>query len=339
MYLTSSDIREIDALIKRFPLFSNRLNFLRIALSSPGRDISAQIVRLNVTLLDIEYWSELYRVGGVDLLLDSRTIINPLLNFRKKTISELGEEELLRLYNNHTRQVGSAVIADFRSCQRTGKPLRFDDCEIFKPYKDFKAVIKDWKITDCFTYIKSVLRYTFEKLGQRSTFIKLNKADRGTRLAQGLNRIGWKSYLCLRDTKNPYDNLEKHVKIYERALRTKKWWGVNLSGFIVDYKPNPTPPTRETVTPISVDGKRKFDMLSQVRFGVCTFTEGLHTGLFSRGEVYEVHWKSMSEQSKVDDPKYAPFYEENLYEKTLMQNFGWEEILLTIPPDSNVKLG
>ena len=321
------------------PSFINRLRFLQTVNSNNLTDISLLVNHLGVPKFEVEYWIELYRSGGLELFLNPQTRLTPNLA-GTKTLSQHAEEELLRLYNHHPQQIGSAVVADFKSCQRTGKSLgrAVETCDPFTPYKDFQAIIKDWKITDCFTYIKNVLRYTYEKLGQPRTFTNLNQADRGTVLAQKLNALGWKSYLCLRDTENPWDGLEKHVKKYKEAVRTKKWWSVDISGFVVNYRPNPDPVLTGKVTTLDPEGKRKYDSLSQVGFAVCTFTEGLHTGLFSRGEIYEVHWASMSEQSKVDDPKYDPFYESALYEKTRMADFGWEEILLTIPPDISANL-
>jgi hypothetical protein len=335
----SESILQLINLESQNPQFAGRLRFLQIVQSNNLTDISLLINQTGFPKFEIEYWIELYRLGGIELLLYPQTILNPY-NAQTKTLSQYAEEELLRLYNHHPRQVGSAVIRDFRSCQKIGKPIgsAVESCDVFKPYNDFQAIIKDWDITDCFTYIKNVLRYTYEKLGQPGQFTNLNKADRGTYLADKLNALGWKSYLCLRDTENPYDGEEKHVKKFKESNQTKKWWTVGLSGFIVNYKPNPNPILTGKVVPLDPEGKRKYDALTQVGFAVAVFTEGRHTGLFSRGEIYEVHWASMSEQSKVGNTNYDPLYNEALYEKTTMQDFGWEEILLVIPPDSKVSL-
>lgn len=338
------NVSELIALENSHPLMAKRLHFFRILASNPMGDVSMLVNQLGVPKYEMQRWIELYRLGGMDLLLDPRTILedDPPVG---KTISDYGEEELLRLYKNHPRQVGRAVIDDLRSCKLTGKPsgkTYLPDCGLFKPYKNFETQIKDWKITDCFTYIKDVLRYIYEKLGQPKTFNALNAADRGTILAQKLNALGWKSYLCLRDTENSYDtdieDARKHVKKYKETVKTKKWWDVPVSGFIVNYLPNSDTRLNPKVTELDRDGKRKFDALANVAFGVCTFTEGRHTGLFSRGKIYEVHWASLSEQSKIENPNYTFFYQDTLYDENPMAEFGWEEILLTIPPDSKVSL-
>lgn len=343
MSQTQENATELLALERSHPLMVNRLRFFRILASNPMSDVSMLVNQLGVPKFEMQRWIELYKLGGIDLLLDPRTLLDDPPT--GKTISDYGEEELLRLYNNHPRQLGSAVIADLRSCKKTGKPsgkTYLPDCSLFQPYKDFETQIKDWRITDCFTYIKDVLRYVYEKLGQPKTFTALNAADRGTVLAQKLTALGWKSYFCMRDTENPYDtdieDARQHVKKYKEVVKTKKWWNVPVSGVIVNYLPNSNTRLNPKITELDKDGKRKYDALANVRFGICTFTEGRHTGLFSRGEIYEVHWASLSGQSKIENPNYTFFYQETLYEKTVMKDFGWEEILLTIPPDSKVNL-
>lgn len=339
MVFVKESLNQLMALESHHPLMATRLRLLQILCAFPQCDVSSLINQMDVSKFEIERWVRMYHLGGLNFLLDPRTLTSPPPP-GDKTISGYAEEELLRLYNNHPRQVGSAVIADYRRCVKTGKPIgnAVEDCSVFQPYPDFAANVKDWAVTDCFTYVKNVLRYAFESIGQRTNFNKLNQADRGTVLAQILNGFGWKSYLCLRDTENPYDGLEKHTKKYKEAVKTNKWWGVNLSGFIVNYRPNPNPPLNRQTTKVDADSRRKYEALSQVNFAVCVFTEGLHTALFSKGEIYEVHWASLSEQSKIANPNYNELYRNTLYEKTIMEDFGWEEILLTVPPDNKVSL-
>ena len=50
---------------------------------------------------------------------------------------------------------------------------------------------------------------------------------------------------------------------------------------------------------------------------------GMHTWLFSKGFVYEVHWDKAGKE---------------LYDKTDITNFPWQSNMIVVPPDAKVNL-
>ena len=63
--------------------------------------------------------------------------------------------------------------------------------------------------------------------------------------------------------------------------------------------------------------------LSKVKFGFCCARGGMHTFLFSYGDIYEVHWDQIGI---------------NLYESKPLKNSAWVDGVIVIPPLEAVKL-
>lgn len=335
---------ELAALERRNPLMLKRLRCLRLLRANPMLSISTVADQLGVTESEIERWGGLYTLGGIKLLLDPRTVADRQAA-QKLTFSEHAENKMWDLLKAHQNQLGRQLWVDYESCVKTGQPKPGGaPCTTLQPYQEFAAKFNSWYRTDCQTYILHVLKYAYEKIGRRDIYTGLHrqftnpKNTTGTVMAKYLVQNGWKAYLFLPDTDNPSDRSPKHTAMYRSTLKTKTWWGVPVTDFIVNYNPTPTTGT-QTPTPKDAAGMRKFEALSGVRFAVCVFTEGLHTGLFSKGMIYEVHWRSLSEQSRVDNPNYAPFYVSPLYEHTALWGFAWLEGVILVPPDSNVAIG
>lgn len=63
--------------------------------------------------------------------------------------------------------------------------------------------------------------------------------------------------------------------------------------------------------------------LGLVKFGFGLSKGGMHTWVFSKGKVYDVHWDKVGA---------------NLYEATLLKNFHWLSGAIVIPPDQAIYL-
>jgi hypothetical protein len=336
---------ELAALERQNPLMLGRLRWLRLLAANPRLDVGAVADQLGVYEYEIERWAALYTAGGIGLLLNPRTI-HSRVTLPDLTFSQHAENRMWDLLKSHADQMGRQLWIDFNECKTTGSNRRGKyECNLFEPYKDFEAKFKDWYRSDCQTYILDVLKFAYEKTGQREVYRGLMGAFKkegttGTVMCKYLVRNGWKAYLFMPDTDNPSDGKSAHTKMYKNSLKSKTWWGVPLTDFIVNY--NPTSELMGGVkekTKQDEAGKRKFDSLSNVGFSVCVFTEGLHTALHSKGMIYEVHWDVLSEQSRVDNPNYTRFYASELYERSPLWGFGWLEGIIVIPPDSGASIG
>lgn len=337
---TAEQLLELE---KKHPQMANRLRWLRALKTNPTISPALLVAQTGATEYEMDRWAEFYQFGGIELLLNPQTLLERSAS-GAMTFSEHAEFEMLNLYNNHPDQLGRQLWVDFDNC-RTNKPSG-TQCDLFGDYRNFDQKFKKWRRTDCQTYIQDVIRYAYEKIGRRDlydglrAFYKSRNLVNGTVMAEYLVKNGWKAYLYMPDTENPYDADQAHVKMYDLAQRTKLWWKVPLAGFIVNYNPTVTNKNGIRVakpTPLDADGKRRLDALANVKFAVCVFTGARHTGVLFRGKVLEVHWKTISGHSTVDD-EYEVFRDERLYEATDLINFGWAEGIIVIPPDSQAAI-
>ena len=333
-------VEELLALERKYPAMAKRLQWLRSLKTNPNISVQSLVNTVGATEFEMDRWAALYRFGGIELLVNPKTILNTSA-IQTKTFSDHAQDMLRELYANHKEQLGRQLWIDFDNC-RTNKPSG-TDCVRFEDYKDFETQFKNWRRTDCQTYIQDVIRYSYEKTGRRNiydgllNFYKSNGVT-GTIMAQYLVKQGWKAYLFMPDTEQPSDSNAEHTQKYRDAIKTNSWWKVPLAGFIVNYKP--TNSGTSGATPITSDGKRKLAALANVKFAACVFTKGIHTGILSEGNILEVHWKNISEQSKID-AKYQGFQtdgEGKLYESTNLLDFSWIEGIFVIPPDNTVSL-
>jgi hypothetical protein len=169
-----------------------------------------------------------------------QSAINPRLSF-----SEYAENRMWDLLKTHPNQLGRALWIDFESCRRDERLSKgsVTSCDIFKPYADFDAQFRNWERTDCQTYVLDVIKYAYQKTGQIAVYRGLintfkNRGTTGTVMAKYLTDNGWKAYLFMPDTENPADGNPEHTRMYRNASRSRTWWGVPLSGFIINYNPN-----------------------------------------------------------------------------------------------------
>lgn len=69
------NLKELQVLMNRHPLMAKQLSCLSYINSYPNAELSTVAKIVRVSEEEITYWSELYRYGGVKLLLDPHTIL------------------------------------------------------------------------------------------------------------------------------------------------------------------------------------------------------------------------------------------------------------------------
>jgi hypothetical protein len=217
---------------------------------------------------------------------------------QKLTFSEWAEKRMWDLKKDYATQAGSHR-ADY--LRRNGLP---DDTQ-------------GKTRTDCITYVINVLKYAFEQTGRRNVSKRVGAlGERGTELAAYLTTLGWKAHYWNPDVNNPSDNDQEHPFSYKLGLKTGKYYGVPLSGYIVNYNPTTVAPPRTQ----TVKDQTTFEVFSKVKFAYGLARGGRHTFLLSYGMVYEVHWEGIGE---------------DLYEISPLYSFAWKSGLAVTPPDAN----
>lgn len=318
-------VSELTDLEQQNPMMRDRLRFFRFVKTHSMSNIEDAANNFGIFSYDVERWARLYQAGGIGLLLHPLTRLAPQQS-QQLTFSQHAEIRTLELFKEHNNQIGRQLWVEFQKCKAAGSNSL--GCEVFlKPtYQDFEKQFKDWYRTDCQTYILDVLRYAFEKIGYKKLYTELLAAFKregttGTVMAKYLVSKEWKAFFFMPDTENPNDRDAEHTKMYQKALKTKTWWNVPITDFVVDY--NLTNGGRDA------EGNRKFNVLSTALFGVGVFTKGLHTALFSKGNIYEVHWTGISD-NKPDSPVGTG---DDLYERGPLRGYGWIEGVIVVPPD------
>jgi hypothetical protein len=216
-----------------------------------------------------------------------------------KPFSEHAEDMMWTLYKDSASQVGSRYGGD-----RKGKA-----------------------VTDCITYVRQVLEYAFEQVGNKAASAGVRAHyQKGTTLAQYLVGQGWGAYYWNPDVREPRDGKSEHPFSYKLAKSSASYYNVSLKGYIIDYHLTPAPwslfrkPKR---TPDMV----AFDKFSKVRFAYGLARGGDHTFLLSFGMVYEVHWDAIG-----GDPA------KKLYEASSFWAYPWLSGLVVVPPDAGFSL-
>ena len=137
----------------------------------------------------------------------------------------------------------------------------------------------------------------------------------------------WKAVYVNPDSKHPEDGNQEHA--YSNVIANKKcsYYNIPLSYTVTDYRITPkTNPNFKKVNPhLSETKLNTLDItsLANIDFGFGISKGGLHTWLFSRGNVYEVHWDSIGK---------------GLYEKTSLKKFIWLSGAIAIPADAAPKI-
>jgi len=193
-------------------------------------------------------------------------------------------------------------------------------------------------ITNCIIYVGHVLKYGYSKIGRRDASKRIHSyaiVDQdGMKLAKYLVRqLDWKAHYWNPDVRNPRDNTSEHPVSYKKAVASKTYYGLSVSGFVVDYNKSNKKPTRIWLpihiptlpipipfpASVSSDNLKILEKLGKVKFAFGIARGGYHTFLFSQGNVFEVRW----EKQGVD-----------LYRKVRFRDYEWLSGLLLTPPDS-----
>ena len=338
-------VDELIELEKRNPTMAIRLRWLRALKGNPNISPQTLANQIGTTITEIERWANFYQYGGIELLLNSQTTLERPAS-QGMTFSEHAEERMLELFNDHPAEYGRRLWIDFEYCRKNQPDKSYTECPLFGNYQDFATEfgnLKKWSRTDCISYIQTVIRYGYEKIGRKDLFQKVNFAL-GTKMAANLVSIGWKAYLFMPDAENPFDGNAEHTQMYKKALNAKTWWDVPLSGLIVNYRPTTVHEDGSVVakpTILDGNGTRKLNALANVKFAACVFTKGIHTAILSRGKILEVHWLNVSEQSNSVPDQYKNFQKapnNTLYQSTKLIDFDWLEGVIVIPADSKASI-
>lgn len=249
-------------------------------------------------LLGVGDWAD----PSVLFTLSAATTSAALLPQTEKTFSEHAEKRMWDLLKDYGSQVGS----------ERAKYLRLNGLP-----DDTQGKTR----TNCITYVIDVLKYAFTQTSQRAVARKVGGlGEYGTALAAYLTTIQWKAHYWNPDVNNPPDNDQEHPFSYALALKTRKYYGIPLSGYIVDYRPTEVgPPKKKTARDSTA-----FDEFKKVKFAYGLARGGKHTFLCSYGVVYEVHWEEIGDK---------------LYERSDLYNFEWNSGVVVTPPDANFTSG
>lgn len=175
--------------------------------------------------------------------------------------------------------------------------------------------------TDCITYVRQVLEYGFEQMGQPDKVEGVRRSyEKGTDLARYLVSIGWNAYYWNPDVRNPRDrgttSGPEHPAAYLQALRNGVYYNVAVNDkMIINY--NRTQPSS---SPNDMDAFMKF---SKVKFSYGLARGGYHTFLLSYGMVFEVHWRAAGA---------------GLYERSSFYSYSFLDGIVLVPPDSDFSL-
>jgi hypothetical protein len=222
-----------------------------------------------------------------------------------KTFSDHAHEKMMDLFNNHTHEVGSEL-----------KKLNPEK------YKDLTS-------TDCITYALNVLSYAFKQVGNEEASRKVWKLGKhGTDLAKYLvNQHSWKGVYINPDSMHPVDANPEHAYTSHLASKTCKYYQIPLAYKVDNY--NVTPKTHTAFKKLnkasSASKLNTIDIasLELVKFGFGLSKGGMHTWIFSKGKVYEVHWDKIGA---------------DLYEATSLKKFPWLSGAIVIPPGQAIHL-
>ncbi|WP_223669337.1 hypothetical protein [Kangiella shandongensis] len=216
----------------------------------------------------------------------------------EKSLSDWARQRLLHIYNNHDNKVGSQL--------KKQEPEK---------YKDFES-------TDCITYVLNVLEYAFNKKGNTEAAKQVwLKGSKGTNLARYLvDNHNWKGIYINPDVSHPKDKSDEHT--YTAVIANKKceYYRIPVSYKVTNY--NTTSKTHPSFQKLNKNKKQtpldsvSILSLENVKFGFGISRGGMHTWLYSKGKVYEVHWDSVGD---------------GLFEEISLRNYSWLSGAIFIP--------
>jgi hypothetical protein len=222
-----------------------------------------------------------------------------------KTFSEYACEKMMDLYNNHSNEVGSQL-------------KKFDPVK----YKDYES-------TDCITFSIKVLSYAFTQCDDKDAASEVWKLGKhGVDLAKYLvTSHRWKGIYFNPDSKHPVDANSEHPYSSQFASKTCTYYHIPLEYRVQNYattsKTHPAFQKLNKKAPVTPLNTVDIASLDQVEFGFGVSKGGMHTWVFSKGNVYEVHWDKIGS---------------DLYGATPLRVFPWLSGAIVVPPDQAIKL-
>ncbi len=195
--------------------------------------------------------------------------------------SDIAVKNMLARQSNTTNKVGREL--------KKAEPAK---------YQNFEA-------TDCITFVLNVLRETYKDAGDGITadnLISYGMASRGGSkkkfygdlLAKTLvEKHKWKAIYLTPDRFHPSDGNKEHTYATHLVMKSCRYSDIPVSYTAIDY--NPLPKTHrkfQTLFPFKARRLNLVDLkvLNGIKFGFGISRRGLHTWLFSKGWIYEVHW-------------------------------------------------
>lgn len=225
------------------------------------------------------------------------------------TFSDHALKELLAQYGSHADRVGSKLF--------DADPAKYRGLGL--------------KRTDCITYVIECLEAGFGGVGDAAAKAKVRQLGKyGTKLASYLVKTKkWVGVYINPDEFHPDDGKQEHPYSGYLVKKNCKYYDIPMKYMVTNYRPTPkTNPYFKKVNPAK--GEQKLDsvsyaVLSKVKFAFGLSKGGLHTWLFSKGKVYEVHWDELPTSG-------------NLFEATELKSFYWNSGAIIVPKDQELML-
>ena len=222
-----------------------------------------------------------------------------------KSLSHYALEQMLNLYHRRAGELSSQ--------QRLINP----------------ALPESARPTGCITYALNVLSYAYNKADKVEAAAKVWELGKhGADLAAYLvTRQAWKGIYIKPDIVPASDNKTEAAYSNLLAARTGQYYNVPLCSQFLNQRPG----LRDKSASFQLHPKHGLGFLDEVeisslqslRFGFGISKGGMHTWLFSRGDVYQVH---CADNGTV------------IYEKRALQQYPWLNGVIVVPPDQVTQL-
>lgn len=259
------------------------------------------------------------------------------------------DERNRQIVDPYTRRSVCEEWRDGWKCLRRRGPQPWL-CDTFASPRERK-----YRATDCATYVRDVLTYAFERVGNTVAAAGQSRHGGVGLIMYLCNTLHWDAVYWNPDVVRPADKNASHTFSYIIAvkgeLRTRsshyryskkniyvpqyqrRGRFVDIKDIVVQYKPNSTGTAYPTalrvwnnlaVPPVSQD---KLKVFKEVEFGVVSANAGLHNALLISGRVYEAHWAAGPE----DRPRQTRLYSRLDFENWKNGSTPWGSGVLAMP--------
>lgn len=168
--------------------------------------------------------------------------------------------------------------------------------------------------TNCITFVTRVLSCAYEKVRKNEVASDIKKLSaKGTDIGKYLvTARKWKALYWNPDVHRPSDGDAEHPSSYKAAVAKNEYYGIPLSGFIINYNPTPVPRGKKG----TVKEMNAMSRFNTVPFAVGIARGGYHTFLVSYGAIWEVHWSGAAD---------------SLYEVSDFSKYTWKSGVVIMP--------